>query len=108
MIEFYQNIKGQKVYVAPVGFKSYAQYYYFEQTEEANVFKKIQDEKFGGEPTLYTPLEVQVREFMMNGDIEYDAYFVTKIQHIQLDTLPQIEHLYSKGGYKFYKRDAVK
>jgi len=108
MIEFYQEIKGQKVYVAPVGFKSYAQYYYFEQTEEANVFKKIQDEKFGGEPTLYTPLEVQVREFMMNGDIEYDAYFVTKIQHIQLDTLPQIEHLYSKGGYKFYKREAVK
>lgn len=108
MIEFLQDIKGQKVYVAPVGFKSYAQYFYFEQTEEANVFKKIQDEKFNGEPTLYTPLEVEVRQYMMHGDIDYDAYFITKIQHIQLDTMPQIEHLYSKGGFKFYKREAVK
>lgn len=108
MIEFLQEIKGQKVYVAPVGFKSYAQYFYFEQTEEANVFKKIQDEKFNGEPTLYTPLEVEVRQFMMHGNIEYDAYFITKIQHIQLDTMPQIEHLYSKGGFKFYKREAIK
>lgn len=108
MIEFLQEIKGQKVYVAPVGFKSYAQYFYFEQTEEANIFKKIQDEKFNGEPTLYTPLEVQVRQYMMHGDIDYDAYFITKIQHIQLDTMPQIEHLYSKGGFKFYKREAIK
>ena len=108
MIEFLEDIKGQKVYVAPVGFKSYAQYFYFEQTEEANVFKKIQDEKFGGKPTLYTPLEVEVRQYMMNGDIDHDAYFITKIQHIQLDTMPHIEHLYSKGGFKFYKREAVK
>ena len=64
----------------------------------------MQDEKFDGEPTLYTPLEIEVRNFMKYGDIEYDAYFITKIQHIELDTIPHIEKLYQKGGYKFYRR----
>lgn len=106
MIEFLQDLKGKKVYVAPVGFKSYAQYFYFEQTEDANVFKKIRDEKFDGEAVLYTPLEVEVRRFMMRGEIEYDAYFITKVQHMELDTIPSIEKLYQKGGFKFYKREA--
>jgi 4-amino-4-deoxy-L-arabinose transferase-like glycosyltransferase len=108
MIEFLEDLQGQEVYVAPVGFKSYAQYFYFKQPEHPNIFKKMQDEKFGGVPTLYTPLEVQVRKYMMNGDIDYDAYFITKIQTNDLDSLPHIEHLYSKGGFKFYKREAVK
>lgn len=108
MIEFLEDLQGQEVYVAPVGFKSYAQYFYFKQPESPNVFKKMQDEKFGGVPTLYTPLEVEVRKYMMNGDIDYDAYFITKIQTTDLDSLPHIEHLYTKGGFKFYKREAVK
>ena len=106
MIEFLQDLKGKKVYVAPVGFKSYAQYFYFEQSREANVFKKIRDEKFGGEAVLYTPLEVQVRQFMKYGDIEHDAYFITKVTTVELDTIPHIDFLYQKGGFKFYKREA--
>lgn len=105
LIEFLENIKGEKAYVSPVGFKSYAQYFYFEQTEEINVFKKIRNEKFGGEPVLYTPLEAEVRQYMKYGELDYDAYFITKIHHTELDTIAGIMHLYSKGGYKFYKRE---
>ena len=107
MIDFLESIKGEPAYVAPVGFKSYAQYFYYEQPEEPNVFKKMQDEKFGGEPTLYTPLEVEVRQYMKYGDIDYDAYFITKVTTVELDTIPHIDLLYQKGGFKFYKREAV-
>jgi 4-amino-4-deoxy-L-arabinose transferase-like glycosyltransferase len=108
MIEFLEDIQGEEAYLAPVGFKSYAQYYYFRQPKSPNVFRKMQDEKFDGNPTLYTPLEIEVRNFMKYGDIEYDAYFITKIQHIELDTIPHIKKLFQKGGYKFYKREAIK
>ncbi|MEO9532528.1 MAG: glycosyltransferase family 39 protein [Crocinitomicaceae bacterium] len=108
MIEFLEDLQGEEVYVAPVGFKSYAQYFYFKQPETPNVFKKMQDEKFDGVPTLYTPLEVEVRKYMMHGDIDYDAYFISKIQTNDLDSIPHIKHLYTKGGFKFYKREAVK
>jgi 4-amino-4-deoxy-L-arabinose transferase-like glycosyltransferase len=108
MIEFLEDLKGTEAYVAPVGFKSYAQYFYYEQPEHPNVFKKVQDDVFGGENTLYTPLEVQVRQFMRYGDIEYDAYFITKINYDEMDTIPGVEKLYQKGGFKFYKRKVVK
>ncbi|MBD3637767.1 MAG: glycosyltransferase family 39 protein [Crocinitomicaceae bacterium] len=107
LIDFLESIKGEEVYVAPVGFKSYAQYFYFEQPEYPNAFKKIQDEKFDGEPTLYTPLEAQVRPFMKYGDIEYDAYFIAKVTTVELDTIPHIHKIGQKGGYKFYKREAT-
>lgn len=106
MIDFLQEIKGKEVYVAPVGFKSYAPYFYFEQPRHPNVFKKIHEEKFNGEPVTYTPLEVEVRKYMMHGDIDYDAYFITKIHHMELDTIPDIQKIGQKGGYKFYLREA--
>lgn len=106
MIDFLESIKGEEAYVAPVGMKSYAQYFYFQQPRTPNVFKKMQDEKFGGKPTLYTPLEVEVRQFMKYGDVEYDCYFITKVTTDELDTIPHISLLYKKGGFKFYKRQA--
>lgn len=104
LIDFLESIKGEEAYVSPVGFKSYAQYFYFEQPIEPNVFTKIQNEKFGGEPTTYTPLEAEVRQYMKYGDIDYDCYFMTKVTTVELDTIPHIDLLYQKGGYKFYKR----
>lgn len=108
MIDFLEEIKGEEAYVKVSGFKSYAQYFYFEQPEYPNVFKKIRDEQFGGESVLYTPLEVNVRNYMRHGDIEYPAYFVAKINYMELDTVPGVYKLYEKGGFKFYKREAVK
>ncbi|MEZ4923216.1 MAG: glycosyltransferase family 39 protein [Crocinitomicaceae bacterium] len=108
MIDMMQDLKGKKIYLAPAGFKSYAQYFYFQQPEHPNVFKKMKDEKFNGENVLYTPLEIEVRKFMRYGDIEYDAYFVTKIQYDELDTIPGIEKVDQKGGFKLYRRKAVK
>ncbi|UKN00697.1 glycosyltransferase family 39 protein [Paracrocinitomix mangrovi] len=108
MIDFMEEIKGQEVYVACVGFKSYAQYFYFQQPQHPNAFTKIRDEVFDGKPTLYTPLEAEVRPFLKYGDIDYDTYFITKVQHVELDTIPHIKKIDQKGGFKFYKREAVK
>ena len=107
LIDFLESIKGEEAYVSPVGFKSYAQYFYFEQPYEPNVFRKIQEEKFGGEPTTYTPLEAEVRQYMKYGELDHDAYFMTKVTTVELDTIPQINLLYQKGGYKFYMRAAT-
>ncbi|MFT4602159.1 MAG: 4-amino-4-deoxy-L-arabinose transferase-like glycosyltransferase [Arenicella sp.] len=106
MIEFYEDLKGQEVYVSPIGFKSYAQFFYFQQPESPNAHLKMRKEKFNNEAVLYTPLETEVKLFLLYEKIEYDAYFVTKIQHTELDEIDYIEFLYQKGGYKFYKRKA--
>ncbi|MCH2225149.1 MAG: glycosyltransferase family 39 protein [Crocinitomicaceae bacterium] len=106
MIEFYENLQGEDVYVSPIGFKSYAQFFYFQQTEWPNAHLEMREEKFNNEAVLYAPLEQEVKLFLLYGDIEHDAYLVTKIQHEELDNIEYIEHLYTKGGYKFYKRDA--
>ena len=106
MIEFYEDLKDEQVYVSPIGFKSYAQFFYFQQPQSPNAHLKIREEKFNNEAVLYAPLEQEVKLFLLYGDIEYDAYLVTKIQHEELDNIDYIEHLYTKGGYKFYKRQA--
>ncbi|OIQ35962.1 MAG: hypothetical protein BM555_03600 [Crocinitomix sp. MedPE-SWsnd] len=107
MIEFYEDLQGQEVYVSPIGFKSYAQYFYFQQPESPNAHLKMRAEKFNNEPVLYAPLEQEVKLFLLYGDIEHDAYLVTKIQHEELDNIEYIKLLYTKGGYKFYKRESV-
>jgi hypothetical protein len=107
MIDMMEELKGKEIYLAPAGFKSYAQYFYFQQPEHPNVFKKIRDEQFGGENVLYTPLEVKVREFMRYGELEYDAYFITKIHYMELDTIQGIEKIKEKGGFKLYRRAAT-
>lgn len=108
MIDMMEDLKGKEIYLAPAGFKSYAQYFYFQQPEHPNVFKKIRDEKFNGENVLYTPLEIEVRQFMRYGNIEYDAYFITKINYNELDTILGIEKIEEKGGFKLYRRHATK
>lgn len=107
MIEFLQDMKGKEVYVHPVGFKSYAPYFYFEQTGEINAFTKVREEKLNGELLTYTPMEKEVRSFLLYDPIEYDTWFITKINHIELDSMDHVNLEYTKGGFKFYKREAT-
>ncbi|MEX1002477.1 MAG: glycosyltransferase family 39 protein [Crocinitomicaceae bacterium] len=106
MIDFLKDKQGEEVYMTTVGFKSYAHYFYFRQAPHPNAHKKVHEEVFHGDPVLHTPLNTAVKKFLLHGDIDYDAYFITKIQHTELDSLPQLEKLYQKGGYKFYFRGA--
>ncbi|MEO6948279.1 MAG: glycosyltransferase family 39 protein [Ginsengibacter sp.] len=89
-IKFYESLQGKDVYVWPVGFRSYAQYFYA---------KKPASPVYGEEDET----------FLLKGDIIKPAYFVIKNTNVAFDTLcNNCELIKQEGGFKFYKREAVK
>lgn len=86
-IRFYQHLAGKDVYVWPIGFKSYAQYFYG---------KKPQMPKYGKAD----------EQFLLTGDIRKPAYFVTKITDTTFqDNCRGCRVVGQDGGFRFYKRD---
>lgn len=104
MIDFYESHQGEEIYVFPVGFKSYAQYFYFRQPQHPNAFAKIRSERYNNAEVEYKELEGAVKNWLLYEDIDYDAYFVSKINHEELDAIDHIELIDTKGGFKFYYR----
>ncbi len=86
-LEFYKIKAGQDVYVNTLGFKSYAQLFYFEKPVPDN-------------PESYNS------EWLLKGNIDKDAYFVSKIQRKQqfLDEFPLLTVVEEKNGFVFFKR----
>lgn len=88
-IRFYQSIAGEDAYVWPVGFKSYAQYFYAQKPELP---------KYGKEDL----------DFLMKGDIHRPAYFVVKVTDADFENMcTDCTLLKQEGGFKFYKREPV-
>ena len=89
-IGFYENLAGKDVYVWPIGFKSYAQYFY------------------GRKPA--TPVYGENDEaFLLKGKIKKPAYFVVKITNTGFDsTCSNCLLIKQEGGFKLYKREPPK
>lgn len=81
-INFYKGLKGQEVYVHPLGFKSYSHLFYFDKQPD--------------DPSL------SVREIMEN-DIDRDAFFVIRIDEKDkyLERYPQLEVIQERDGFVF-------
>lgn len=89
-INFYKSLAGKDVYVTPVGFKSYAQYFYFQKPAAV---------KIGKEEEL---------NYLLRDSINKPAYFLVKITNKQFDTLcVDCKLIKQEGGFLFYKREAV-
>jgi hypothetical protein len=88
-INFYESLAGKDVYVWPIGFKSYAQYFYAKKPE--------------------TPVYGEKDEqFLLKGKITKPAFFVLKITNTSFDTsCDNCTLIKQEGGFKFYKRDPV-
>jgi hypothetical protein len=85
-INFYQSLSGKNVYVIPVGFKSYAHYFYFKK--QPNQRKEADSE-----------------EWLINGPIDKPAYFVAKITNKDyFDSKPDCKLIKQEGGFLFYER----
>ena len=85
-INFYQSLSGKNVYVIPVGFKSYAHYFYFKK--QSNQRKEADSE-----------------EWLINGPIDKPAYFVAKITNKDyFDSKPDCKLIKQEGGFLFYER----
>lgn len=88
-IKFYKSLQGKDVYVWPVGFRSYAQYFYARKPA--------------------SPVYGEADEnFLLKGNITKPAFFVVKITNTSFDTICNgCTLIKQEGGFKFYKREAV-
>jgi len=90
-VEFYQGLQGKDVYVATLGFKSYANYFYSDEQPSLNSNSDNID-------------------WLLKGNIDKPAYFVSKINHIDEyeKQYPQLKELYRKNGFVFLERNNPK
>ncbi|MDW8393161.1 MAG: glycosyltransferase family 39 protein [Chitinophagales bacterium] len=85
-IAFYKSLQGEKVYVNPYGFKSYAQYFYFQKPP--------------GDPA-----ESRDLRWLVSGAIDRPAYFVAKTTTAaELEGKTDMLLLGKEGGYVFFMR----
>lgn len=102
-VDFYYEHRGENVYVETLGFKSYAQYFYF---RKPGVTAKELDNSLNAEGLYHIDA---LRSWLLSGKIDKPAYFVCKIQHAdEFLAKPGIEYLGEKNGYVFLKRDLIK
>ncbi|MBN2612248.1 MAG: glycosyltransferase family 39 protein [Bacteroidales bacterium] len=87
-IEFFKSLKDKDVYVATVGYKSYAQLFYANKVPQGN---RLSYDK----------------EWLLSGDIDKDAYFACKVtsRDAILKIYPGVKVLYEKNGYVFLIRN---
>ena len=88
-IEFYKSKQECNCYVTPERFKSYGHLFYAEPMPGLNENRLNQ-------------------KWLMTGNVDRDVYFVAKIHKTdQLEELDDVEFLYEKNGFTFWKREAV-
>jgi 4-amino-4-deoxy-L-arabinose transferase-like glycosyltransferase len=86
-IRFYESLQGKPVYVITMGFKSYAHLFYFHK------------------PPVTNP-ESRKEEWLANGVIDKDAYFVIKVTDREefQKRYPQLQEIREENGFVFLKR----
>ena len=90
LIEFFKSKSGKDVYLKNLYFKSYASYFYGKTKPAKN--NKFYDTKW-----------------LLEGDIDKDVYFVTKIQHAyHLEKFADIKIIGEDNGFVFFLRKAEK
>jgi 4-amino-4-deoxy-L-arabinose transferase-like glycosyltransferase len=85
-IRFYEEMKGQDVYMEVFGFKSFAHLFYFDKQPGYN--PKSLDETW-----------------LLTGETDKPVYFVSKINNKDLNHYPDIKLIKSENGFDFYKRE---
>jgi 4-amino-4-deoxy-L-arabinose transferase-like glycosyltransferase len=86
-IRFYQSLKGKGCYVATLGFKSYAQFFYQAKKQPENKDSYNTD-------------------WLLSGPVDKPAFFVCKIDKVAgiAGQYPQLKELYRENGFVFLVR----
>ena len=85
-MRFYENLQGESCYIYTSGFKSYGEHFYTQKMP-------------GGDERR------RKSEWLLQGEIDRDAYFIVKIDKI--DTMrgfPGVEEIGRENGFVFFKR----
>ncbi|GAA4469850.1 phospholipid carrier-dependent glycosyltransferase [Nemorincola caseinilytica] len=99
-IEYYKSFSGKKVYVQPLGHKSYANLFYTaKQPYNAPEYRGVRKDKTGRE----TP-EAN-GDWLIYGNTDRPAYFICKVHDsAEYARNPQLEVTGSSNGFVFLKR----
>ena len=109
-IDFFKARQNENCYVETFGYKSYAHYYYTKKQPYTKQKQLLIDSIIYGNTTQRDTVttflkEIRFKDWMLFGKIDYPAYFSLKIQDKEfLDTIPQVQKMYEKNGFVFYKR----
>lgn len=87
-IEFFETLQDKDVYIESLGYKSYAPYFY-------------------GRTKPPTHDKAQELEWLLNGDIDKDAYFSLHVNNVDGHINPKLKKIGEKGGFVFYKRSVM-
>jgi 4-amino-4-deoxy-L-arabinose transferase-like glycosyltransferase len=90
-IDYFKRFKGQNVYIAAIGFKSYAYLFYADK------------QPFAAKDYIS---KGRVNEhWLVHGNIDHPAYFITKIQDAPNQAQNhQLEKIGAKNGFVFFRR----
>jgi 4-amino-4-deoxy-L-arabinose transferase-like glycosyltransferase len=88
VIEFYQSKQGQDVYVEPIGYKSYAQLFYFQKTPPNSDRPRTTDENY-----------------LLNGPVDKPTFLIARINNADdFRKNPNLEVVKEENGFVFFKR----
>lgn len=99
-ITYFQQFVGRRVYVQPLGYKSYANLFYTQkQPGSAPEYKGVRRDDKGREtPEANT-------EWLVNGTIDRPTVFICKVQDsVEYGSKPTLEVTGSSNGFVFLKR----
>jgi 4-amino-4-deoxy-L-arabinose transferase-like glycosyltransferase len=86
-IHFFKSVSGEDAYIIPVGYKTYAHYFYGKISPE-NAVKKSDEAKY------------------LENQTDKPVYVISKISRGDLTKeYPRLLQISSEGGYNFYKKD---
>ncbi|AEI49619.1 glycosyltransferase family 39 protein [Runella slithyformis] len=86
VIDFYASKRGQNVYVWPIGFKSYAQFFYFKK------------------PNGVRP-EASHEDWLLNGPVDKPTFLISRIDRAeQFRNHPNLELIKEENGFVFFRR----
>lgn len=96
VIDFYQSKQGQDVYVEPIGYKSYAQLFYFQKTPPDRGSAVMQD---SDRPR--TPDE----NYLLNGPVDKPTFLIARINNADnYRKNPNLEVVKEENGFVFFRR----
>jgi len=110
-IEFWKSKAGKHVFVETLGYKSYAHYFYADVQPD-----RTADSLFGmyisGKPEVKSNTLIPAeqfrewkREWMLSGNIDRPAYFVSKNTHETVrENHPELVKIDEKNGFVFWER----
>lgn len=91
-IEFFESLQGEDVYVYTYGYKSYAHLFYARKQPDPQA-------------AIYTIPKEEREHWLIEGEVDKPVYFSARIHRAnQLRSQAQLEELYEKNGFVFFKR----